>query len=50
MNVKYKKRSTTYVIYVLVCPGRVLVIVYDEAGSVVVTKLVYVILEAGAVV
>jgi len=34
----------------LVCPGRVLVTVYDEAGSVVVIKLVYVMLEAGAVV
>jgi hypothetical protein len=50
MNAKFKKRSKTYMVYVLVCPGRVLMTVYDEAGSVVVIKLVYVILEAGAVV
>lgn len=45
-----KQQLKTYVTDVSVSAGRVLVTVYDEAGRVVVIKLVYVMLEAGAVV
>lgn len=47
---KAEAGSKTYVITVSVSRGSVLVTVYDEAGSVVVITLVYVMLEAGAVV